>query len=87
MSQATCLREEKTMKSYKAARWLITLFCFQAKCEEDMDLFKEVIYTLLGLIMNLCLEGPFISEVQCSHHPPWSPGTDTWRWLVHVFTK
>nr|XP_042136819.1 tetratricopeptide repeat protein 12 [Peromyscus maniculatus bairdii]XP_042136820.1 tetratricopeptide repeat protein 12 [Peromyscus maniculatus bairdii]XP_042136822.1 tetratricopeptide repeat protein 12 [Peromyscus maniculatus bairdii] len=34
-----------------------------AKCEEDMDLFKEVIYTLLGLIMNLCLEGPFISEM------------------------
>ncbi|XP_059123802.1 tetratricopeptide repeat protein 12 isoform X1 [Peromyscus eremicus] len=34
-----------------------------AKCEEDMDLFREVIYTLLGLIMNLCLEGPFISEM------------------------
>lgn len=33
-----------------------------AKCEEDMDLFREVTYTLLGLIMNLCLEGPSLSE-------------------------
>ncbi|KAL6090964.1 hypothetical protein STEG23_014512, partial [Scotinomys teguina] len=32
------------------------------KCEEDMDLLREVTYTLLGLVMNLCLEGPFISE-------------------------
>ncbi|XP_035300552.1 tetratricopeptide repeat protein 12 isoform X2 [Cricetulus griseus] len=33
------------------------------KCEEDVDLFREVTYTLLGLIMNLCLEVPFISEM------------------------
>lgn len=33
------------------------------KCEEEMDLFREVAYTLLGLIMNLCLEGPFLSEM------------------------
>ncbi|XP_076781212.1 tetratricopeptide repeat protein 12 [Arvicanthis niloticus] len=33
------------------------------KCEEDMDLFREVTYTLLGLIMNLCLEIPLISEM------------------------
>ncbi|XP_051053338.1 tetratricopeptide repeat protein 12 [Phodopus roborovskii] len=33
------------------------------KCEEDMDLFREVTYTLLGLIMNLCLEVPFLSEI------------------------
>uniref|UniRef100_F7FHS8 Tetratricopeptide repeat domain 12 n=1 Tax=Rattus norvegicus TaxID=10116 RepID=F7FHS8_RAT len=32
------------------------------KCEEDMDLYREVTYTLLGLIMNLCLEVPFLSE-------------------------
>ncbi|XP_057551520.1 tetratricopeptide repeat protein 12 isoform X2 [Hippopotamus amphibius kiboko] len=34
-----------------------------AKCEEDADLFREVIYTLLGLMMNLCLQSPFVSEV------------------------
>uniref|UniRef100_A0A8C9LT80 Tetratricopeptide repeat protein 12 n=1 Tax=Piliocolobus tephrosceles TaxID=591936 RepID=A0A8C9LT80_9PRIM len=34
-----------------------------AKCEEDVDLFREVIYTLLGLMMNLCLQAPFVSEV------------------------
>ncbi|XP_057409679.1 tetratricopeptide repeat protein 12 isoform X3 [Balaenoptera acutorostrata] len=34
-----------------------------AKCEEDMDLFREVMYTLLGLMMNLCLQSPFVSEV------------------------
>ncbi|KAL1781814.1 hypothetical protein HispidOSU_011586 [Sigmodon hispidus] len=33
------------------------------KCEEDMDLFREVTYTLLGLIMNLCLDVPFLSEM------------------------
>ncbi|XP_021063554.1 tetratricopeptide repeat protein 12 [Mus pahari] len=33
------------------------------KCEEDMDLFREITYTLLGLIMNLCLEVPFSSEM------------------------
>ncbi|XP_028639583.1 tetratricopeptide repeat protein 12 isoform X2 [Grammomys surdaster] len=33
------------------------------KCEEDMDLFREVTYTLLGLIINLCLEIPLISEM------------------------
>lgn len=36
------------------------------KCEEDMDLFREVTYTLLGLIMNLCLEVPFLSEMWAS---------------------
>ncbi|XP_066895042.1 tetratricopeptide repeat protein 12 isoform X4 [Kogia breviceps] len=34
-----------------------------AKCEEDVDLFREVIYTLLGLMMNLCLQSSFVSEV------------------------
>ncbi|KAB1254780.1 Tetratricopeptide repeat protein 12 [Camelus dromedarius] len=34
-----------------------------AKCEEDVDLFREVIYTLLGLLMNLCLQSPVVSEV------------------------
>ncbi|EDL25725.1 tetratricopeptide repeat domain 12, isoform CRA_a, partial [Mus musculus] len=33
------------------------------KCEEDMDLFREITYTLLGLIMNLCLEITFLSEM------------------------
>lgn len=40
------------------------IFYFQVKCEEDMDLYREVTYTLLGLIMNLCLEVPFLSEVK-----------------------
>uniref|UniRef100_A0A2K5U967 Tetratricopeptide repeat protein 12 n=1 Tax=Macaca fascicularis TaxID=9541 RepID=A0A2K5U967_MACFA len=34
-----------------------------ARCEENVDLFREVIYTLLGLMMNLCLQAPFVSEV------------------------
>uniref|UniRef100_A0A5G2QV09 Tetratricopeptide repeat domain 12 n=1 Tax=Sus scrofa TaxID=9823 RepID=A0A5G2QV09_PIG len=34
-----------------------------AKCEEDMDLFREVMYTLLGLMMNLCLQPSLVSEV------------------------
>ncbi|XP_012865011.1 PREDICTED: tetratricopeptide repeat protein 12 isoform X1 [Dipodomys ordii] len=29
-------------------------------CEED--LFRDIIYTLLGLVMNLCLQVPFVSE-------------------------
>ncbi|XP_013201641.1 tetratricopeptide repeat protein 12 [Microtus ochrogaster] len=33
------------------------------KCEEEMDVFREVAYTLLGLTMNLCLEGPFLSQM------------------------
>ncbi|XP_011921730.1 PREDICTED: tetratricopeptide repeat protein 12 isoform X4 [Cercocebus atys] len=33
-----------------------------ARCEENVDLFREVIYTLLGLMMNLCLQAPFVSE-------------------------
>lgn len=35
---------------------------FLARCEEDLDLFREITYTLLGLIMNLCLQVPFVSE-------------------------
>ncbi|XP_048965909.1 tetratricopeptide repeat protein 12 isoform X1 [Canis lupus dingo] len=33
-----------------------------ARCEEDMDFFREVMYTLLGLVMNLCLQSPFVYE-------------------------
>ncbi|XP_037361178.1 tetratricopeptide repeat protein 12 isoform X2 [Talpa occidentalis] len=33
------------------------------RCEEDVDLFREVIYALLGLMMNLCLQSTFVSEV------------------------
>uniref|UniRef100_A0A8C2YR44 Tetratricopeptide repeat protein 12 n=1 Tax=Chinchilla lanigera TaxID=34839 RepID=A0A8C2YR44_CHILA len=33
-----------------------------AKCEDDVDLYREVIYTLLGFMMNLCLQVPFASE-------------------------
>nr|XP_040141168.1 tetratricopeptide repeat protein 12 isoform X4 [Ictidomys tridecemlineatus] len=36
---------------------------FLARCEEDLDLFREITYTLLGLIMNVCLQVPFVSEV------------------------
>ncbi|XP_037019038.2 tetratricopeptide repeat protein 12 [Artibeus jamaicensis] len=34
-----------------------------ARCEEDVDLFRDIIYMLLGLLMNLCLQSPFVSEV------------------------
>ncbi|XP_010627764.1 tetratricopeptide repeat protein 12 isoform X1 [Fukomys damarensis] len=34
-----------------------------AKCEDNMDLYREVTYTVLGLVMNLCLQVPFASEV------------------------
>ncbi|XP_006151091.1 tetratricopeptide repeat protein 12 isoform X2 [Tupaia chinensis] len=34
-----------------------------ARCEEDMDLSRDVMYTLLGLMMNLCLQTPLVSEV------------------------
>ncbi|XP_021093446.1 tetratricopeptide repeat protein 12 isoform X12 [Heterocephalus glaber] len=34
-----------------------------ARCKDDMDLYREVTYTLLGLMMNLCLQVPFVSEV------------------------
>ncbi|KAK2510187.1 hypothetical protein MC885_004901, partial [Smutsia gigantea] len=34
----------------------------EARCEEDVDLFREVVYTLLGLMMNLCLQHPLVSE-------------------------
>uniref|UniRef100_A0A8C9KKR7 Tetratricopeptide repeat protein 12 n=1 Tax=Panthera tigris altaica TaxID=74533 RepID=A0A8C9KKR7_PANTA len=34
-----------------------------ARCEEAVDLFRDVLYTLLGLVMNLCLQSPFICEV------------------------
>ncbi|XP_066228996.1 tetratricopeptide repeat protein 12 isoform X1 [Saccopteryx leptura] len=33
-----------------------------ARCEEDVDLFRDIIYRLLGLMMNLCLQSPFVSE-------------------------
>ncbi|XP_034521669.1 tetratricopeptide repeat protein 12 isoform X6 [Ailuropoda melanoleuca] len=33
-----------------------------ARCEEDVDLFREVLYTLLGLVMNLCLQSPIVCE-------------------------
>ncbi|KAM6157686.1 tetratricopeptide repeat protein 12 [Rhynchocyon petersi] len=35
---------------------------FMAKCEEDMDLFREIMYAFLGLLMNLCLHSPSMSE-------------------------
>lgn len=36
----------------------------KTRCEEDVDLFREVIYALLGFMMNLCLQSPFVSEVR-----------------------
>ncbi|XP_006890929.1 PREDICTED: tetratricopeptide repeat protein 12 [Elephantulus edwardii] len=35
---------------------------FMAKCEEDLSLFREVMYTFLGLLMNLCLHSAFVSK-------------------------
>ncbi|XP_022368922.1 tetratricopeptide repeat protein 12 isoform X3 [Enhydra lutris kenyoni] len=37
-----------------------------ARCEEDVDLFREILYTLLGLVMNLCLQSPILYEVWAS---------------------
>ncbi|KAF6106891.1 tetratricopeptide repeat domain 12 [Phyllostomus discolor] len=34
-----------------------------ARCEEDVDLFRDIMYMLLGLLMNLCLQSPLVSEV------------------------
>lgn len=34
-----------------------------AQCEEDVDLFRDIMYMLLGLLMNLCLQSPLVSEV------------------------
>lgn len=34
-----------------------------------MDLLREVLYALLGLVMNLCLQSPFLSEVRQSFLP------------------
>ncbi|XP_047608748.1 tetratricopeptide repeat protein 12 isoform X2 [Phacochoerus africanus] len=45
-----------------------------AKCEEDMDLFREVMYTLLGLMMNLCLQPSLVSEAS-----PCTWGRWTWE--------
>ncbi|XP_059036968.1 tetratricopeptide repeat protein 12 isoform X3 [Mustela lutreola] len=36
------------------------------RCEEDVDLFREILYTLLGLVMNLCLQSPILYEVWAS---------------------
>ncbi|XP_058519885.1 tetratricopeptide repeat protein 12 isoform X2 [Ochotona princeps] len=33
-----------------------------AKCEEGESRFREVTYMLLGLMMNLCLQTPYVSE-------------------------
>nr|XP_058145428.1 tetratricopeptide repeat protein 12 isoform X2 [Dasypus novemcinctus] len=33
-----------------------------ARCMDDVDLFREVLYALLGLTMNLCLHSPLVSE-------------------------
>ncbi|KAI4581235.1 hypothetical protein MJG53_020823, partial [Ovis ammon polii x Ovis aries] len=44
-----------------------------AKCEEDADLFRDVTYALLGLVMNLCLRSPFVSEVPDSFLPTLTP--------------
>lgn len=33
------------------------------RCEEDVDLFREITYVLLGLMMNLCLQSSPVSEV------------------------
>lgn len=41
----------------------------KAKCEENADLFRDVMYALLGLVMNLCLQSPLVSEVPDSFLP------------------
>ena len=46
----------------------------KARCEEDVDLFRDIMYMLLGLLMNLCLQSPFVSEVQYSFLPTWNLG-------------
>ncbi|XP_059036986.1 tetratricopeptide repeat protein 12 isoform X5 [Mustela lutreola] len=45
---------------------LLVLTGVLVRCEEDVDLFREILYTLLGLVMNLCLQSPILYEVWAS---------------------
>ncbi|XP_059272823.1 tetratricopeptide repeat protein 12 isoform X3 [Mustela nigripes] len=45
---------------------LLVLTGVLVQCEEDVDLFREILYTLLGLVMNLCLQSPILYEVWAS---------------------
>lgn len=40
-------------------------------------MFRELLYALLGLVMNLCLQPTLVSEVRPSRLPTWGPGP-TW---------
>ncbi|XP_006833894.1 PREDICTED: tetratricopeptide repeat protein 12 [Chrysochloris asiatica] len=39
-----------------------TALGLMARCEEGLGLFRDVIYALLGLLMNMCLHSPVVSE-------------------------
>lgn len=55
-----------------------------------MGLFREILYTLLGLVMNLCLQSPILYEVWHSFLPARSPGTPQARAIARadlIFTK
>lgn len=46
-------------------------------------MFRELLYTLLGLVMNLCLQPALVSEVRRSRLPTWDPGTTWTRPVAH----
>lgn len=48
-----------------------------------MDLFREVVYTLLGLMMNLCLQQPLVSEVLVAFFSPFG----TWGQPRHTLSR
>ena len=66
------MRDAETMETCRKVIDHPVLF-LKAKCEEEMDLLREVMYTLLGLMMNLCLQPSLVSEVQHSFLPALTP--------------
>ncbi|OWK17778.1 hypothetical protein Celaphus_00008919, partial [Cervus elaphus hippelaphus] len=57
-AEATAQRQMSASEDFGAA-----CLGLMAKCEEDADLFRDIMYALLGLVMNLCLQSPLVSEV------------------------
>ncbi|XP_043851128.1 tetratricopeptide repeat protein 12 isoform X2 [Dromiciops gliroides] len=65
MQLLTDLALEERFKTWVQTnlRGLLTLISILVKCEEDIALFRETLYATLGLMMNLSLESPSITEV------------------------
>nr|XP_020767586.1 tetratricopeptide repeat protein 12 isoform X2 [Odocoileus virginianus texanus] len=56
-AEAAAQRQMSASEDFRAA-----CLGLMAKCEENADLFRDVMYALLGLVMNLCLQSPLVSE-------------------------